>query len=73
MSAADLQAITEILGAIAREPDFARFRVVAFGMDQQRILYRQPAASDIDFAALGQATDTLRTRVIIISPNIVSG
>ncbi len=56
----DLQAIVSMLRAIARESLFGRFAVVAFSMDEQRVIYRQPEAPGIDFPALGEAVKTLK-------------
>jgi hypothetical protein len=55
----DTNALVTILRNIAREPRIAKFSVVAFNMQEQRVLYRQDAASQIDFPALGEALHTL--------------
>jgi hypothetical protein len=51
----DTNALLSILRSIAREPRISKFSIVAFNMQEQRVLYRQEAASQIDFPALGQA------------------
>jgi len=55
----DTNALLSILRNIAREPRIGRFSIVAFNMQEQRVIYRQEAASQIDFPALGQALGTL--------------
>ena len=55
----DTNALLSILRNIAREPRIARFSIVAFNMQEQRVIYRQQAASQIDFPALGEALGKL--------------
>lgn len=55
----DINALLSILRNIAREPRIARFSIVAFNMQEQRVLYRQEDASQIDFPALGKALASL--------------
>ena len=55
----DTNALVSILRNIAREPRIGRFSIVAFNMQEQRVLYRQREASQIDFPALGDALKTL--------------
>ena len=55
----DTNALLSILRSIAREPRIGRFSIVAFNMQEQRVIYRQQAASQIDFPALGEALGTL--------------
>ena len=56
----DTVALVSILRRISREPQFGRFSVVAFNIQQQRILYRQKSADKIDFPALGDAIHSLK-------------
>jgi len=51
----DTAALLSILRNIAREPRINRFSIVAFNMQEQRVIYRQEGASQIDFPALGKA------------------
>ena len=53
----DTNALLSILRNIARDPRIAKFSIVAFNMQEQRVLYRQEEASQIDFPALGKALD----------------
>jgi hypothetical protein len=56
----DMNALIAILRSIAREPRIGRFSVVAFNMQEQRVLYRQEASEQIDFPALGDALNSLK-------------
>jgi hypothetical protein len=56
----DTRALLSMLRSIAREPRIAKFSVVAYNMQQQKVIYRQEEASQIDFPALGQAVKSLR-------------
>ena len=56
---ADTSALVSILRQIARDPHIGRFSIVAFNVQEQRVLYRQESGSRIDFPALGQALASL--------------
>ncbi len=56
----DTTALVWILRSISREPRFGRFSLVAFNLQEQRILYRQDNADRIDFPALGEALESLK-------------
>ena len=56
----DMNALVAILRSIAREPRIGRFSIVAFNMQEQRVLYRQEASEQIDFPALGDALNSLK-------------
>jgi hypothetical protein len=56
----DTSALAGILRRLAREPQFGKFSVVAFNIQEQRVLYRQDSAEAIDFPALGQALTTIK-------------
>ena len=55
----DTNALLSILRSIAREPKIGKFSIVAFNMQEQRVIYRQDDASQIDFPALGEALNNL--------------
>jgi hypothetical protein len=55
----DMSALISILRNIAREPRIGRFSLVAFNMQEQRVIYRQQSSSQINFPALGEALHTL--------------
>jgi hypothetical protein len=55
----DTNALVAILRNISRDPRIGRFSIVAYNMQEQRVLYRQESASQIDFPALGSALNKL--------------
>ena len=55
----DTHALISILRNMAREPRITRFSIVAFNMQEQRVIYRQDSAAQIDFPALGEALQSL--------------
>ena len=55
----DIEALVSILRTLSREPRIGTFSIVAFNLEQQRVIFRQEPASRIDFPALGQAVDSL--------------
>jgi hypothetical protein len=56
----DTNALVSILRSIAREPRIGKFSIVAFNMQEQRVLYRQESSSQIDFPAMGEALQSLQ-------------
>lgn len=56
----DTTALISILRSIAREPKIAKFSVVAFNMQEQRIIHRQDNSDQIDFPSLGDALESLK-------------
>ena len=55
----DTNALISILRNIARDPRIGKFSIVAFNMQEQRVIYRQDDTSQIDFPALGEALHSL--------------
>jgi hypothetical protein len=55
----DTSALVSILRTIAREPRIGKFSLVAFNLQEQRVLYRQADANRINFPALGEAIHSL--------------
>jgi hypothetical protein len=55
----DTNALISILRNIAREPKIGKFTIIAYNMQEQRVIYRQDAASQIDFPAIGKALGSL--------------
>ena len=55
----DTTALVSILRTIARDPRIGKFSVVAFNMQEQKVIYRQDGVNRIDFPALGNALTTL--------------
>jgi hypothetical protein len=56
----DTQALVSILRRISREPQFGKFTLVAFNMQEQRVLFRQHSADRIDFPALGKEIGSVK-------------
>ena len=56
----DTAALVSILRRISREPEFNHFSVVAFNIQEQRVLYRQESDEQIDFPALGEALHAIK-------------
>ena len=63
----DTDAFVSILKAIQRDPHVARLSLVAFNMEESRVVYRQDAADEIDFPALGKALKTMRLGTVNIT------
>jgi hypothetical protein len=55
----DTSALVSILRSIFREPRIGKFSIVAFNMQEQKVVYRQEDAERIDFPALGKALTSL--------------
>lgn len=55
----DTNALISILRNIAREPRIGKFTIIAYNMQEQRVLYRQEGAAQIDFPGLGKALTSL--------------
>lgn len=55
----DTAALVWILRSISREPRIGKFSIIAFNMQEQRVIYRQEDADRIDFPALGNALKSL--------------
>ena len=56
----DTQALVTMLRQISREPQFGKFSLVAFNVQEQKVLYRQSSADKIDFPALGDAVQKVK-------------
>jgi hypothetical protein len=55
----DMNALLSILRGIAREPRIGTFSIVAYNLQERRVVYRQEDSSRIDFPALGEALHSL--------------
>jgi hypothetical protein len=51
----DTMALLSILRNLSRNPKIGKFSLVAFNIQEQRVLYRQDASDHIDFPAMGSA------------------
>jgi len=56
----DTAALVSILRSIAREPRIGKFTLVAFNLQEQKVLHRQDNADKIDFPKLGEALNNLK-------------
>jgi hypothetical protein len=63
----DVRAITSIVRTIAREPSIGTFSVVAFSMNEERVIYRQDHSTFIDFPALGEAVNGMQLGTVQLS------
>ena len=60
----DTMALVTMLRRIAREPQFGKFSLVAFNIQEQRVVYRQSSSDKIDFPALGVAVRNIKLGVV---------
>lgn len=60
----DTIALVTILRQIARQPEFGKFSIVAFNIQEQRVLYRQETEDQIDFPSLGDALKSIKLGVV---------
>jgi hypothetical protein len=67
MQPIDTSALVSILRSIFREPRIDKFSLVAFNMQEQRVVYRQENADKIDFPALGEAIGGLKLGTVKVS------
>jgi hypothetical protein len=63
----DTDALLTILREIERDPHIGKVSLVAFNMEESRVLYRQEAADQIDFAALGKALQTMKLGTVNVA------
>src|SRR5271169_5717546 len=56
----EIATLVSILRGLDREPRIGEFSLVAFNLQEQRVLYSQSYGQAIDFPALGKALQTLR-------------
>ncbi len=59
MQPVDTNALVSILRSISREPRIGKFSIVAFNLQEQRVIYRQDKSDQINFPALGDALGSL--------------
>lgn len=55
----DTDALVSVLRCMQRDPRIGRFSVVAFNVQEQKVLYRQDGLKQIDFPAIGEALRNL--------------
>lgn len=64
MAPVDSSALVSILRTIAREPRIMKFSVVAFNMNEQRVVYRGDNLDEIDFPGLGRELSSLKLGMV---------
>lgn len=64
MAPVDTSALVSILRSISREPRICKFSVVAFNMNDQKVVYRQEDENQIDFPALGKALSNIKLGMV---------
>jgi hypothetical protein len=60
----DTSALVSILRSISREPRICKFSIVAFNMNDQRVVYRRDDADQINFPELGKALGSLKLGMV---------
>lgn len=55
----DTSALVSILRTLSRDPRIGKFSIIAFNMQEQKVVYRQEDADRIDFPGLGEALTKL--------------
>jgi hypothetical protein len=63
----DTDALVSILRAIERDPHVSRISLVAFNMEESRVVYRQDAAEHINFPALGKALQSMKLGTVNVA------
>lgn len=66
LPAVDLAALVGILKTIEHDPRVGHVSLIAFNMQEHRVLYRQAAADRINFPALGRALQTLKLGTVTV-------
>jgi hypothetical protein len=64
MAPIDTSALVSILRSISREPRICKFSIVAFNMNDQRVVYRQEDSDQINFPELGKALSSIRLGMV---------
>ncbi len=64
MAPVDTSALVSILRNISREPKIYRFSLVAFNMNEQRVVYRKEDLEQIDFPDLGKALAGIKLGIV---------
>jgi hypothetical protein len=64
MAPIDTSALVSILRSISREPRICKFSIVAFNMNDQRVVYRQEDSDQINFPELGKALASIKLGMV---------
>jgi hypothetical protein len=62
----DADVLVSIVKEIERDPHVARVSLVAFNIEETRVMYRQESAQRIDFPALGKALESMKPGTVNI-------
>jgi hypothetical protein len=62
----DTTALVSILRQIDRHPNIGKLSLIAFNMQEQRIIYRQDGANRIDFPSLGKAVNDVKLGTVSV-------
>ena len=60
----DTLGLITMMRRVSREPQFGKFSVVAFNIQDQRVIYRQSSGNKIDFPAMGEAVEDVQPGAI---------
>jgi hypothetical protein len=63
----DTSALVSILRSISREPSINKFSLVAFNLQEQKVVFRQDNADKIDFPSLGEAVNSLKFGTVSVT------
>ncbi len=63
----DTDALVTILREIEQDPHVGQLSLVAFNMEENRVVYRQDSAQHIDFPALGKALQTMKLGTVNVA------
>lgn len=63
----DTSALVSILRSISRDPRIEKFSIVAFNLQERRVLYRSEDVNRIDFPAIGEAVSTVKPGTVDLS------
>jgi hypothetical protein len=63
----DTDALVSIVKTIESDPNVARVSLVAFNIQERRIVYQQNAAPTVDLASLGKALQTMKLGTITVT------
>jgi hypothetical protein len=64
MAPVDASALISILRTIAREPSIMKFSIVAFNLNEQRVVYRKDNLDEINFPDLGRELNSLKLGMV---------
>lgn len=59
LQGSDTDALVSVLRCMQRDPRIGRFSIVAFNVQEEKVLYRQEGLQQIDFPAIGEALRNL--------------